>query len=410
VESRFYQAQGINLEKLADDMSNMFLLQGYQSQHFINRDSVMVQLKKGGELQALLGMQAALTVTMNRTPGGVLAVIGQQQWVDKAAAGAVGMLILWPLAFTAGAGAIRQSNLTSQVLNTLDSLVRQQISNVQVSLAPDYMIAQAQQQLAQSQPQQPQPPQYQQSQLPPPPPPHYASQPQQMPPAPMPHYQPPAQQPPPAPMPHYQPPAQQPPPVPMPHYQPPSALLCPQCGTHYDTGDTFCSHCGFSFVQQQPTCASCGAKLKPNATFCAKCGTPVHSVNTANTANTEERTVHMGNAAAQPDAADMPWGYLSFSDDKQFALTGNTINIGRSSQDKESGGPEINLSGLPDANTVSRNHAVIAYTNDSCTLTDLNSANATRINGQPLEPKIATPFGNGDTLSFGKVACTFRKV
>jgi len=117
----------------------------------------------------------------------------------------------------------------------------------------------------------------------------------------------------------------------------------------------------------------------------------------------------MGNASAQPDAADMPWGYLSFSDEKQIALTGNSITVGRSSQDKESGGPEINLAGLPDANTVSRNHAVITYANDSCTLTDQNSANATRINGQSLEPNIATPFADGDTLSFGKITCTFRK-
>lgn len=422
MESRFYQAQGINLEKLADDMINMFMMQGYQAQHFANRDSVMVQLKKGGELQALLGMQAALTVTMNRTSGGVLAVIGQQQWIDKAAAGAVGMLILWPLAFTAGAGAIRQSNLASQVLNTLDSLVRQQISNVQVSLAPDYMLAQAQQQIAQSlPPQYPQNQPYQQSQLPPPPPQHYSPpQPQQQqqmpPPVPMPHYQPPAQQPPPARMPHYQPPAQQPPPVPMPHYQPPirqsqvappPALLCPQCGTHYDADDIFCSHCGYSFVQKQQTCASCGAKLKPNATFCAKCGTPVHTE--ATPINTEERTVRMSNAPAQPTSADRTWGYLSFSDNKQFSLTGGTITIGRSSQDKESGGPDINLAGMADANTVSRNHAVIELTGDNPTLTDLNSANSTRINDQPLEPNSAMPFGDGDTLSFGKVMCTFKK-
>jgi ribosomal protein L40E len=421
MESRFYQAQGINLEKLADDMIQMFMMQGYQAQHFANRDSVMVQLKKGGELQALLGMQAALTVTMNRTPGGVLAVIGQQQWVDKAAAGAVGMLILWPLAFTAGAGAIRQSNLASQVLNTLDSLVRQQISNVQVSLAPDYMIVQAQQQMAQSQPPQyQQNPHYQQSQLPPPPPQQYSpqspQQQQQMPPAPMPHYSPPAQQPPPVPMPHYSPPQKQAPPAPMPHYQPPArqsqatpppALLCPQCGTRYDADDTFCSHCGYSFVQQQPTCASCGAKLKPDATFCAKCGTPVH-VN-ATPANTEERTVRMSNSPAGPTPADRTWGFLSFSDDKQFALTSNTIAVGRSSQDKESGGPDINLVGMPDASTVSRNHAVIEFTGDTPTLTDLNSANATRINDQLIEPDTATPFSDGDTLSFGKVTCTFRK-
>ncbi len=398
MESRFYQAQGINLEKLADDMIHMFMMQGYQAQHFANRDSVMVQLKKGGELQALLGMQAALTLTMSRTPGGVLAVIGQQQWVDKAAAGAVGMLILWPLAFTAGAGVIRQSNLATQVLSTLDSLVRQQNSNVQVSQPPDYMVAQAQQQMAQSQPPAPQQRQ------------------QQPPPAPMPHYQPPAHQPPPAPMPHYQPPAHQPPPVSMPHYQPPArqsqaapppALLCPQCGTRSDADDTFCSHCGYSFGQQQPTCTSCGAKLKPDATFCTKCGTPVHA--SATPVNTEERTVHMSNSPDGPTSAGSTWGYLSFSDDRQFPLTGNTISVGRSSQDRESGGPDINLADMPDASTVSRNHAIIEYSNDSPTLTDLNSANSTRINDQLIASDTATPFSDGDTLSFGKVTCTFRK-
>ena len=117
----------------------------------------------------------------------------------------------------------------------------------------------------------------------------------------------------------------------------------------------------------------------------------------------------MSNASAQPTPADRTWGYLSFSDNKQFSLTGSTIAIGRSSQDKESGGPDINLAGMPDANTVSRNHAVIEFTGDSPMLTDLNSANSTRINDQPLEPNSATPFGDGDTLSFGKVMCTFKK-
>ena len=416
MESRFYQAQGIDLERLANDMTGMFLTQGYQSQHFVARDQVMIQLKKGGELQALLGMQAALTVTMTRNPGGVLAVIGQQQWVDKAAAGAVGMLILWPLAFTAGAGAIRQSNLANSVWNTLDNLVRQQISNVQVSQAPDYMVAQAQQQMQQMQ--------YQQQQLPPPMPQQYQQpgpqyqqpqQQQQIPPAPMPHYQPPVQ---PVPMPQYQPP-QQIPPAPMPHYQPPApphqpqqpqqssnaaniALRCPQCGTPYDKSDTFCSSCGHSFAPQKQTCASCGAELKPNATFCTKCGSPVNS---AHSANTEERTVYVGHAAT----AGTTWGNLTFKDGSQVALDEQKITIGRSSQDKEHGGPDINLAGMPDANTVSRNHATIAFANDTYTLTDLNSANATRINNITLEPDTPTPFTDGDTLAFGKITCTFRK-
>lgn len=117
----------------------------------------------------------------------------------------------------------------------------------------------------------------------------------------------------------------------------------------------------------------------------------------------------MGNSPTGPMTDGRTWGYLSFSDDKQFALTSTTITVGRSSQDRESGGPNINLADMPDASTVSRNHAIIEYSNDSPTLTDLNSANATRINGQRLEPNSATPFSDGDALSFGEVTGTFRK-
>jgi pSer/pThr/pTyr-binding forkhead associated (FHA) protein len=52
---------------------------------------------------------------------------------------------------------------------------------------------------------------------------------------------------------------------------------------------------------------------------------------------------------------------------------------------------------------------LIEFIGDSPTLTDLNSANATRINDQLIEPDTATSFSDGDTLSFGKVTCTFRK-
>ena len=74
------------------------------------------------------------------------------------------------------------------------------------------------------------------------------------------------------------------------------------------------------------------------------------------------------------------------------------------------GGPEINLAGMPDAGTVSRNHAVIELTDDNPTLTDLNSANCdAHQRPRHSNPDTATPFGAGDTLSFGKVTCTFRK-
>ena len=63
---------------------------------------------------------------------------GRQKWVDKAAAGAVGVAIpaLWPLLFTAGVGAVRQAALANQVLTILDGLVHQQQPDVKTGPAP----------------------------------------------------------------------------------------------------------------------------------------------------------------------------------------------------------------------------------------------------------------------------------
>jgi ribosomal protein L40E len=143
--TRFYQAQGINIESIAVELERKFLNQGYQVQHFGNQDQMTVQMKKGGDFVAIIGMQTALTVTMERSPRGVLAMSGQQKWVDKAVVGAVGLVaapVLWPLMITAGVGAIQQVNLDNEVMNTLDMLVRQQNPNVRVGPIPPEMMPQ----------------------------------------------------------------------------------------------------------------------------------------------------------------------------------------------------------------------------------------------------------------------------
>jgi len=133
MDARFYNSEEIDIDRLANDLENIYRVQGYQVQQLGNGNQVMVQLKKGGDLEALIGLQAALSVILQHSAGGVVAMIGQQKWIDKAAVGAVGLVaapILWPLMITAGAGAIRQASLGNQVLNTVDALVRQQYPNV----------------------------------------------------------------------------------------------------------------------------------------------------------------------------------------------------------------------------------------------------------------------------------------
>jgi len=240
MDARFYNSDDIDIERLSNDLVNAYLAQGYQAQQIGNKDQMLIQLKKGGDFEALIGMQAALSVTIQRTAGGVLALIGQQKWIDKAAVGAVGLValpVLWPLAITAGVGALRQASLGNQVLNMVDGLVHQQRPGVIAGPIPYHIMPQIQQQIA--------PPSY----MPKP------SVPQYVPPQPVVQAVPVA------------------PPLPAPAPpQGPQQLHCPNCNTPYEEGDTFCSGCGRSLIPAKQYCSNCNSEVKAGAAFCPKCG------------------------------------------------------------------------------------------------------------------------------------------
>src|SRR6266581_8790770 len=473
MDARFYKSDDIDIEQLANNLENVYRAQGYQAQHVGNNDQVMVQLKKGSDFEALIGMQAALSVILQRSGGGVTAMIGQQRWIDKAAVGAVGIIaapVLWPLMLTAGAGAIRQASLGNQVLNVVDGLVRQQRPEIQVGPVPVQIVPQLQQ--------------------------HYIPPPQYAPPA----YIPPPQ---------YMPPAYTPPQV---VNAAPSAapaakqLRCPSCNTPYQPGDTYCSGCGKSLVT---ICPNCKSEVQDNASFCPKCGasifqplaatqaappvqpqTPVYTPppTPAYTPPAQQSPVYTPPPEPEPYVPPVPkeplvmpkttitytpssprqetppaqkqppqqevyytpppdlspappkpqappvrpqpiaprpiaakpaaqpaynpaatCGYLAFSDGKQIALSGERAVVGRYDHDIGGIQPEADLSSVPGSDTVSRIHAALEHIGSTFTVTDLNSTNSTRLNGKRLEPDKATPINDGDSLSFGKATCTFKK-
>ena len=451
MDARFYNSEEIDLVRLANDIENMYRMQGYEVQQIGNKDQMMVQLKKGGDLVMLIGLQAALSVILQHSAGGTIAMIGQQKWLDKAAVGAVGLVaapVLWPLMITAGAGAIRQASLGNQVLNVVDGMIRQQYPRVQVGPVPVQIMPQLQQQWA-----------------------------------------------PPSSVPVYVPS--------VPQYVPStsrSPLRCPDCNTPYEEGDTFCSGCGRSLAPQKTLCPNCKAEIKPGLAFCPSCGastfqtlpptqqaippvptytppkptytppapkqpapqpkpyvppvpqqppvTPKPSVTyvpgnpkpdtttapkqpprpptPVYTPPAQPPTIQTGvspssqtipakkpikaKPASQPASTPTaPWGKLIFSDGKEVQLSGERALVGRSDHDVGSINPEVDLSNLEGADTTSRIHATIEHIGSTYTVTDLNSTNSTRINGKRLEPDKATPINDGDKLSFGKVTCTFKK-
>lgn len=496
MDARFYNSEDIDIERLANDLEQKYRAQGYEVQQIGNKDQMMVQLKKGGDLAALIGMQAALSVIIQHLSGGTAAMIGQQKWIDKAAVGAVGLVaapVLWPLLLTAGAGAIRQASLGNQVLNEVDWLVHQQKPEARLGPIPAQVMPQLQQQWA------------------PPPPQYYPPTPVYTPPS-VPVYTPPA------------PPTQPAPAVSQQTAPARKMLRCPNCNTPYEEGDTFCSGCGRSL---KTLCPNCKTEIKPGLAFCPKCGAsvfqaqsatqaatpavppapatqprPIVSTPTINpqpapqppkpqeppkpympptpqtpsvvpqptityvpgsskpkapppppkpnvpvyippaarqqTADQPTLTPSQPQQPAQPTvqanvspsaqtlpapnqpikarpasepatAASAPWGKLIFSG-KEFTLSGEQLLIGRVDHDVQGLNPDIDLSDLPGADTTSRIHATIEHVGSLYTITDLNSTNATRINGKRIEPDKAAPINDGDTLLFGKVSGTFKKL
>lgn len=236
MDARFYNSEDIDIERLGGDLVSAYQSQGYKAQYIGSTDQVLVQIKKGGDFEAVLGMQAVLSVTIQRTAGGILAMIGQQRWVDKAAVGAVGIAVLpllWPLAVTASVGAVRQASLGNQALNMVDGLVRQQHPGISGGPVPSQFAPQVQRQW------EPLPP---------------------------------AQQ-----TPYYLPPGQvvsSQPALPAPSsFTSSSQTRCTQCNTSYEPGDTFCSGCGRPLAQRKIYCPNCNSELKPGLSFCSKCGT-----------------------------------------------------------------------------------------------------------------------------------------
>jgi hypothetical protein len=104
------------------------------------------------------------------------------------------------------------------------------------------------------------------------------------------------------------------------------------------------------------------------------------------------------------------WGTLTFFDETLVTLTGERTLVGRYDHDLGGVQPEVDLGTMGGADTVSRGHATLEHIGSTYQLTDLNSTNFSRINGKRLEPGVPTPISDGDTLQFGKIQCTFKRL
>lgn len=116
--SRRYLCAPGDTAGLIADVKAWLDAQGFDSQEMTTESqSLLLQIKKRGGWRDFVGMATSLNIVFHQSGDALTVEIGAGKWIDKAAVGAVSMLILWPLAVTAGLGAWEQMKMPEKIFD-----------------------------------------------------------------------------------------------------------------------------------------------------------------------------------------------------------------------------------------------------------------------------------------------------
>ena len=120
--SRRYTCPEEDAVRLIQDVKGWLDSQGFDTQQLSADDqSLLLQIKKRGGWRDLVGMATSLNILFHQNADTLTVEIGAGKWVDKAAVGAVSLVILWPLAITAGMGAWEQMKMPDRIFDFVGS-------------------------------------------------------------------------------------------------------------------------------------------------------------------------------------------------------------------------------------------------------------------------------------------------
>src|SRR5687768_10758988 len=92
MDSRYYPGVEIDVNKLLDELRNLFD-DDYEVQTMQVAATSVLQARKSSTLRDLTGLSAALTIKITPEGGGTRVEIGMQKWFDKAAVAAVALIL-----------------------------------------------------------------------------------------------------------------------------------------------------------------------------------------------------------------------------------------------------------------------------------------------------------------------------
>ena len=124
-ESRVFMLNGTEVSGIVTRLENFFRTEkGMEVQSSQTTDGYVMQASQPKDgWKTLTGMRLAIAVQMAVMGDKLNVSIGEGQWSDKIGAGAVGLFIAWPLAITAGMGALKQKKLPGEVFQVIENTI-----------------------------------------------------------------------------------------------------------------------------------------------------------------------------------------------------------------------------------------------------------------------------------------------
>jgi ribosomal protein L40E len=117
-KSRRYASAGADIPGLIADLKVWLVSQNFEAQQLNTEDGgVMMQIKKQGGWRDWVGMATSLNILFHESEDTLNVQIGAGKWADKIGAGAVSLILLWPLAISAGYGAWEQMKMPDNVFD-----------------------------------------------------------------------------------------------------------------------------------------------------------------------------------------------------------------------------------------------------------------------------------------------------
>ncbi len=186
-------------------------------------------------------------------------------------------------------------------------------------------------------------------------------------------------------------------------------VTCPNCA-HPNSGEVAqCSRC-YSPLPAIVNCPSCGADIRAGAGFCGQCGAqlgdavkPAFEVLDERAdvgfAALDEDNVAQEMASSQPQPQRVHLQHIATNTIIELPANQALIHIGKPNDRVP---PDIDISGFPHSEVVSRVHADILVEEEAYYVEDTGSSNGTYVNNLPVAVGSRHRLRPGDRVAFGK--------